>query len=107
MKCMAWSMPGKMKVTTDHNSVVTPCETIIRIFRDEREHTDRQKVQLAWLMAKYDMEGFRDTVIPKVDSYNRGAPFKCAQPSSTEPFARRELLGVHLQAQEGKPRVAY
>ena len=94
-------------MTTDHNFVVALCETIIRIFRDKREHTDRQKVRLTWLMAKYDMEGFWDTVIPKVDSYDRGAPLKCAQPSSAEPFARRELLGVHLQAQEGKPRVAY
>ena len=105
IKRVAETVPGDMWVPADRNSAVTLCEAIIRLFRDESERKDRQKARLMWLVEKYGVEGFRDAVVAEVDSYDRGVKIERAQPTSTEPFERRELLGVHPQPQEGKSRV--
>ena len=66
---------------------------------------DRQKARLMWLVEKYGVEKFRDMVVREVESYGRDVTIRDAQPGPTDPFVRRELLGVHKQKQDGKSRV--
>jgi ferredoxin-nitrite reductase len=58
-----------------------------------------------WLIEKYGVAEFKEAVTREITSYNRGVTVQDAQPAATEPFQRRELLGVHKQKQEGKSRV--
>jgi ferredoxin-nitrite reductase len=105
IKRVAEAVKSDIWIPADRNSVVSLSEAILRIFRDESDRKDRQKARLMWLIEKYGIEGFRDAVIQEVDSYGRNVRIERAQPSSTEPFQRRELLGIHPQPQEGKVRV--
>lgn len=105
IKRVAESIDSGMWIPADRNSVVTLCEAIIRIFRDESERKDRQKARLMWLVEKYGVEGFKAKVKEEVKSYNRGVTVGDTQPMPSTPFARRDLLGVHPQKQEGKMRV--
>jgi ferredoxin-nitrite reductase len=105
IKRVAESIESNMWVPADRNSVVTLCEAILRLFRDESERKDRQKARLMWLVEKYGVEEFKVAVVKEVESYDRGVKIDNAQPTPTEPFERRELLGVHKQPQEGKVRV--
>eukprot|EP00567_Pseudictyota_dubia_P015414 CAMPEP_0197446772 /NCGR_PEP_ID=MMETSP1175-20131217/11634_1 /TAXON_ID=1003142 /ORGANISM="Triceratium dubium, Strain CCMP147" /LENGTH=315 /DNA_ID=CAMNT_0042977933 /DNA_START=13 /DNA_END=960 /DNA_ORIENTATION=+ len=94
-----------MWIPADRNSVVTLCEAILRIFRDEGDRKDRQKARLMWLVEKYGVEDFKAEVVKEVKSYDRGVKIENEQPAPTDAFERRELLGVHDQPQEGKVRV--
>eukprot|EP00591_Stephanopyxis_turris_P018276 CAMPEP_0195537444 /NCGR_PEP_ID=MMETSP0794_2-20130614/47935_1 /TAXON_ID=515487 /ORGANISM="Stephanopyxis turris, Strain CCMP 815" /LENGTH=792 /DNA_ID=CAMNT_0040671157 /DNA_START=88 /DNA_END=2466 /DNA_ORIENTATION=- len=105
IKRVAASIPGNMWIPADRTSVVTLCEAIIRIFRDEGERKDRQKARLMWLVEKYGVEDFKKAVIKEVDSYDRGVTIQDAQPHDHSPFERRETMGVHKQPQEGLSRV--
>lgn len=105
IKRVAESIPADMWIPANREAVVTLSEAILRIFRDESERKDRQKARLMWLVEKYGVEEFKDAVIKEISSYNRGVIVQDAQPTPTEPFERRELLGVHKQKQEGKSRV--
>jgi ferredoxin-nitrite reductase len=105
IKRVAESIDGNMWIPADRNSVVTLCEAILRIFRDESERKNRQKSRLMWLVEKYGVKGFKEAVIKEIDSYDRGVMVDDKQPAPTEPYTRRELLGVHKQPQEGKVRV--
>lgn len=105
IKRVAESIPADMWIPAEREAVVTLSEAILRIFRDESERKDRQKARLMWLVEKYGVENFKKEVIKEIDSYNRGVKVEDAQPAPTEPFERRELLGVHKQKQEGKSRV--
>jgi ferredoxin-nitrite reductase len=105
IKRVAESIPGNMWIKADRNSVVTFCEAILRIFRDEAERKDRTQARLMWLVEKYGVEDYKKAVIKEVESYGRGVVVEDAQPALTGDFERRELLGVHKQPQEGKVRV--
>ena len=105
IKRVAESIPANMWIPADRESVVTLSEAILRIFRDESERKDRQKARLMWLVEKYGVAEFKQEVIKEINSYGRGVTVSDAQPAPTEPFERRELLGVHKQPQEGKSRV--
>eukprot|EP00980_Cylindrotheca_fusiformis_P007260 scaffold1525_cov142-Cylindrotheca_fusiformis.AAC.60 len=105
IKRVAESIDADMWIPADRNSVVTLCEAILRIFRDESERKNRQKARLMWLIEKYGAEDFKKAVIKEVESYQRDVRIEGAQPAATEPFERRKLLGVHPQKQEGKMRV--
>ena len=105
IKRVAESIPSNMWISADRESVVTLCEAILRIFRDESDRKDRQKARLMWLVEKYGVDEYKKAVVKEIDSYNRGVHVENAQPAPTTPFERRELLGVHKQAQEGKSRV--
>lgn len=104
IKRVAESIDSGMWIPADRESVVTLCEAILRIFRDESERKDRQKARLMWLVEKYGVEGFKAEVVKEIDSYKRGVKVYDQQPRPTEKFERRELLGVHPQKQEGKVR---
>ena len=105
IKRVAESVDSGMWIPADRESVVTLCEAILRIFRDESDRKDRQKARLMWLVEKYGVDSFKDAVIREVESYNRGVKIYDQQPRPTDSFERRELLGVHPQKQEGKMRV--
>lgn len=105
IKRVAESIESDMWIPADRNSVVTFCEAILRIFRDEGNRKDRQKARLMWLVEEYGVEEFKKAVIKEAESYDRGLKIENAQPKPTEPYTRRELLGVHAQPQEGKMRV--
>ncbi len=105
IKRVAESIDSKMWIPADRNSVVTLCEAILRLFRDESDRKDRQKARLLWLVEKYGVTAFKEAVVQEVQSYQRGVKIEDAQPLPTTPFQRRELLGVHPQPQEGKMRV--
>lgn len=104
IKRVAESIDSNMWIKADRNSVVTMCEAILRIFRDEGERKDRQKARLLWLVEKYGVEDFKKAVVAEVESYNRGVAVENTQPAPTGEFHRRELLGVHKQP-NGKARV--
>lgn len=105
IKRVAESLPSDMWIPADRESVVTLCEAILRIFRDEGGRGDRQKARLIWLVEQYGVAEFKQAVIKEISSYGRGVQVVDAQPGPTELFERRELLGVHKQKQEGKSRV--
>jgi ferredoxin-nitrite reductase len=105
IKRVAHSIESDIWVPADRESVVTLCEAILRIFRDESDRKDRQKARLIWLVEKYGVEEFRAAVVKEVDSYGRSVTLDKAQPAPTGAFERRELGGVHPQPQEGKVRV--
>ena len=105
IKRVAESIDGKMWIPADRNSVVTLCEAILRIFRDESDRKNRQQARLMWLVEKYGVDGFKEAVIKEVDSYDRGVKVHDRQTPPSEPYERRELLGVHKQPQDGKMRV--
>jgi ferredoxin-nitrite reductase len=105
IKRVAESIHSNMWISADRNSVVSLTEAILRIFRDEGGRGDRQKARLMWLVEKYGVEKFRDMVVREVESYGRDVTIRDAQPGPTDPFVRRELLGVHKQKQDGKSRV--
>lgn len=105
IKRVAESIESNMWIKGDRNSMVTFCEAVLRIFRDESERKDRQKARLMWLVEKYGVEDFKKAVVAEIDSYDRGVEVFDEQPRPTEPFERRELIGIHPQKQEGKFRV--
>lgn len=105
IKRVAESIDSKMWIPADRNSVVTLCEAILRIFRDESERKDRQKARLIWLVEKYGVDAWKEAVVNEIDSYDRGVTVDVTQPQDTTPFERRELLGIHKQPEDGKVRV--
>lgn len=105
IKRVTESIDANMWIKADRESVVTLCEAILRIFRDESERKDRQKARLMWLVEKYGPEGFKEAVTAEVESYDRGVEVLDQQPRPTGEFERRELLGVQPQKQAGKVRV--
>lgn len=105
VKRVAESIDSNMWIKADRNSVVTFCEAVLRIFRDEAERKDRQKARLMWLVEKYGAEDYKKAVVAEIESYDRGVVVEDQQPRPTEEFERRELLGIHPQKQEGKVRV--
>lgn len=107
IKRVAESIDSKMWIPADRNSVVTLCEAILRIFRDEGDRKDRQKARLMWLVEKYGVDEFKKAVITEIESYDRGVTLENTQPTDSSPFERRSLLGVHKQPQEGKCRVGF
>lgn len=105
IKRVAESVDSGMWIKADRESVVTLCEAILRIFRDESERKDRQKARLMWLVEKYGVEEFKQAVSKEIESYDRGVKIYDQQPRPTDKFERRALLGVHPQKQTGKVRV--
>ena len=89
----------------DPYSVTALCEAILRIFRDEGNRKDRQKARLMWLVEDMGVEEYSKAIKAEVESYGRGVVLEEAQPHETGAFERRELLGVHTQADEGLRRV--
>jgi ferredoxin-nitrite reductase len=105
IKRVAHSIDANLWIPASRHAVVTLCEAILRIFRDEGDRKNRQTARLMWLVEKYGVEPFKQAVIAEMDSYKRGVKVDNAQPALTGKFERRELLGVHKQPQPGKVRV--
>jgi ferredoxin-nitrite reductase len=62
-----------MWISANRNAVVTLCEAILRIFRDESERKDRQKARLMWLVEKYGVKDFKQAVMDENESGNLGS----------------------------------
>ena len=105
IKRVAESIDMNMWIKADRESVVTFCEALLRIFRDESERKDRQKARVMWLVEKYGVEDFKKAIVKEIDSYDRGVQVFDQQPRPTDKFERRDLVGIHPQKQEGKFRV--
>jgi ferredoxin-nitrite reductase len=105
IKRVAHAVEMDMWVPATVQTVVDLSEAILRIFRDEGSRGDRQKARLMWLIEEKGIEAFRTQVEEEMASYGRGSTMDKAQPKATEPYTRRELLGVHSQPQEGLSRV--
>jgi ferredoxin-nitrite reductase len=89
----------------DVTHVVTLCEAILRIFRDEGHRGDRQKARLIWLIEKYGVPEFRAKLVEEIESYGRGARHDFSQPEPEEEYERRDsLLGTAPQP-DGRVRV--
>jgi ferredoxin-nitrite reductase len=104
IKRVTESVKMNMWIPSDTNSVVTVCEAILRIFRDESDRKDRQKARLMWLVEKYGVPEFKQAIIDEVNSYQRNVMIDNEQPAPSTPFVRRELLGIHQQKQNDKFR---
>merc|ERR1719359_2614818 len=96
-------------VDNDVTSVVTLCEAILRIFRDEGHRGDRQKARLIWLVEKYgseqgdgptDTAPYRKLLVDEMASYGPyeegdflgrigKARWDVGQPEPEEPYERR------------------
>jgi len=107
IKRIAESIDSNMWIPADRNSVVSLCEAILRIFRDEADRKDRQKARLMWLVEKYGVQAFKAAVIAEVQSYKRDVVVYDTQPLPKTPFERRKLLGIHNQPQQGLCRVGF
>lgn len=106
IKRVAHSIDANMWIPANRNAVVTLCEAILRIFRDEGDRKNRQTARLMWLVEKYGVDEFKQAIIAEMNSYGRGVQVHNTQPALTGKFERRELLGVHEQpSQKGKVRV--
>ena len=105
IKRVAESVPLGLWVPADPYSVTALCEAILRIFRDEGNRKDRQKARLMWLVEDMGVEEYSKAIKAEVESYGRGVVLEEAQPHETGAFERRELLGVHAQADESLRRV--
>jgi len=105
IKRVAESVPLGLWVPADPYSVTALCEAILRMFRDGGNRKDRQKARLMWLVEELGVTEFSKAVKDEVDSYGRGVTVEQAQPHEEGTWERRELLGVHVQADESLRRV--
>jgi len=106
IKRVASSVPMDLWLPADVTSVITFCEVVLQIFRDEGARGDRQKARLMWLIEEKGMAQFRSEVVEKVVAYGRGITIDKEQPEGDgQPFTRRETLGIHKQPIAGKSRV--
>jgi Nitrite and sulphite reductase 4Fe-4S domain len=68
------------------------------VFRDHGSRGDRQKTRLIWLVEELGNEEFTRLVSERIG----GAEFMPhVDPGYTDVWKRRDILGVHPQAQEG------
>jgi len=81
------------------------CEVMLEVFRDNGDRGDRQKARLIWLIEKWGLDKFRDTV---KEAFDAKFPSKAGALISSQPepwkgttWAKRDLLGVHEQKQDG------
>eukprot|EP00629_Pelagomonadales_sp_RCC1024_P017161 CAMPEP_0119272306 /NCGR_PEP_ID=MMETSP1329-20130426/8534_1 /TAXON_ID=114041 /ORGANISM="Genus nov. species nov., Strain RCC1024" /LENGTH=579 /DNA_ID=CAMNT_0007272369 /DNA_START=216 /DNA_END=1955 /DNA_ORIENTATION=- len=108
IKRVAESVPLDLWVPADAQSAYDVCEAILRIFRDEGNRKDRQKARLMWLVEDKGVEAFRAAVAAEIAGLGRGTAVDEAQPhddTGGADFQRRELLGVHAQADASLRRV--
>ena len=105
IKRVAESVPIGLWVPADPYSVTALCEAILRIFRDEGNRKDRQKARLMWLVEDMGVKEYAAAVKAEVESYDRGVTLEKAQPHERGRWERRELLGVHAQADDTLRRV--
>ncbi len=108
IKRVAAAIPLDLWIPAEVDAALDLSTAILMIFRDEGARANRQEARLMWLVEKYGVSKFRAKVLDEMKGLgNLGKSWTVAreQPKPTEPFERRELLGVHPQKQAGKYRV--
>ena len=105
IKRVAESISADMWIPATLEATRAVAKATLRIFRDEGDRSDRQKARLMWVIEKYGVEEWRKVLLAEIDSLGiEGMRVEHEQPKSTEPYTRRELLGVHVQP-DGNYRV--
>lgn len=82
-----------------YDDVVRFCETVLTWFRDNGERGNRQATRIMYMMDKLTIPGFRDAI-----EKHFGQNLQRAQkggPEFENKVARRNVLGVHSQKQQG------
>ena len=80
-----------------YDQVVPYCKALLEVFRDNGEREDRQKARLMWLVEEWGAARFRDTIAARMGQRLRPE----VHVEYAEPWARRDVLGIHPQKQEG------
>ncbi len=91
------SIPGETYIRPDQiNDYV---RSLMEVFRDLGERTDRQKARLMWLVEAVGVKEFRKLVAQRMGLDDLPGEVHVSYPDA---FARRDVLGIHKQKQEGK-----
>mmetsp|Transcript_18000 Transcript_18000/g.44334 ORF Transcript_18000/g.44334 Transcript_18000/m.44334 type:complete len:615 (+) Transcript_18000:9-1853(+) len=77
------------------------CEAVLEVFRDHGERKDRQKTRMMWLLEDKGLDWMRDMVNAGLEKRGVSKLAKAA-PEFEDSYARRDIMGVHPQVQEGK-----
>jgi len=102
IKRVAESIPMDLWIPATLEAARALSVATLRIFRDEGDRKDRQKARLMWVIEKYGVEVFREKLLR--EPALAGVRVENAQPAPSEPYTRRELLGIHVQP-DGRYRV--
>ena len=91
------SIPGDTYIRPDQiNDYV---RSLMEVFRDLGERNDRQKARLMWLVEAVGVKEFRKLVAQRMGLEDLPGDAHVSYPDA---FARRDILGIHKQKQEGK-----
>jgi ferredoxin-nitrite reductase len=85
-----------MNVWVTPEQVVSICEAILVVYRDNGPRANRQKSRLMWLIDEMTLEGFRAAVVKQI-----GFPLQKAAPKDEIDWDKRDHLGVFAQKQPG------
>ena len=101
MKRCAVSVPLDTWVPSDR--VVDFVRAFLVWFRENGARGDRQKARVLWLLEAVGVDAARDAIAALMEGPQAGAPLARAAPhaDTSTPWERRDVLGVHEQAQAG------
>jgi ferredoxin-nitrite reductase len=95
IKRNAVSFDGDTFIRQDQ--VVAYCKALLEVFRDHGGRMDRQKARLMWLVEDWGVDKFREAIAERMgDTLSKGVHVEY-----NTPWARRDVLGIHPQKQDG------
>ncbi|CAM9283039.1 unnamed protein product [Scytosiphon promiscuus] len=100
VKRAAESIPLDMWIK--QGDTVNFCEGMLLAFRDLGPRKKRFESRLMYMIEEMGMEKFRETVVDYVKKVDPAFEPEPAAPAPKEAYARRDIVGVHPQKQEGK-----
>lgn len=71
-------------------------------FRDLGPRKNRQMSRIMYMIEEMGIDKFRETLVEYTKKINPAFDPQPAAPTPAEPYARRDIVGVHPQKQEGK-----
>ena len=89
------SISGDTFLSVDQ--VVPYCLALLKVFRDNGSREDRQKARLMWLVEEWGVDRFKKEIEACMGEKLRGE----VHVEYSEPWQRRDVLGIHRQKQEG------
>ncbi|CAM9273489.1 unnamed protein product [Choristocarpus tenellus] len=99
IKRVAESIPMDLWIKPE--DAVNLSKSMLLKFRDLGPRKDRQKSRLMYMVEEMGMPAFREVVVSEMRKSDPDFAALGAAPAPTEPFQRRDILGVHPQKQEG------
>ncbi|CAN0396000.1 unnamed protein product, partial [Hapterophycus canaliculatus] len=100
VKRVAESIPLDMWIK--QSDTVNFCEGMLLAFRDLGPRKQRFATRLMYMIEEMGMENFRGVVVDYVKRIDPEFEPEPAAPAPKEAYARRDIVGVHPQKQEGK-----